>query len=151
MSAASNYLEAKLLDHTLRYGTAPYTGASTLYLALFKSDIDAATTAANLEAGTTSTNEVVTTNGGNSTAYARKEVTFAAASGTNPCSSATNQNVTFDPALQSWGTITHIAVMDGGTRGSGNVLFYGQVTTSKTIDTGDTFQVTSGNLTISLA
>ena len=41
--------------------------------------------------------------------------------------------------------------MDGGTAGSGNVLFYGAVTTAKTIDSGDTFQVSSGNLTVSLA
>jgi hypothetical protein len=144
MSAASNYLEAKLLDHTLRYGAAPYTGASTLYLALFNNT--STNTAANLEAGTL-TDET----GTSGTAYARKEVTFAAATGTNPCSSATNATVTFDPATASWGTITHIAVMDGGTAGAGNVLFWGAVTTSKTIDTGDTFQVSSGNLTISLA
>lgn len=144
MSAASNYLEAKLLDHTLRYSAAPYTGVSTLYLALFNNT--STNTAANLEAGTL-TDETSTS----STGYTRKVVTFAAASGTNPCSSATNATVTFDAATANWGTITHVAVMDGGTVGTGNVLFWGAVTTSKTIETGDTFQVTSGNLTISLA
>jgi hypothetical protein len=98
-------------------------------------------TAANLEAGTL-TDETSTS----STAYARKAVTFAAASSGTAATSAT---VTFDAATASWGTITHVAVMDAIT--SGNVLFWGAVTTSKTIDTGDTFQVTSGNLTISLA
>ena len=139
MSAASNYLENKLLDHTLRYGSAPYTGASTLYLALFNNTSTNA--AANLEAGTLT--DEVTTSG---SAYTRKTVTFAAAStGT----SATNATVTFDAATASWGTVTHVAVMDAST--SGNVLFWGAVTTSKTIDSGDTFQVSSGNLTISLA
>jgi hypothetical protein len=139
MSAASNYLENKLLDHTLRYGTAPYTGVSTLYLALFNNTSTNA--AANLEAGTLT--DEVTTSG---SAYTRKTVTFAAAStGT----SATNATVTFDAATASWGTVTHVAVMDAST--SGNVLFWGAVTTSKTIDSGDTFQVSSGNLTISLA
>ena len=38
MSAASDYLEDKLLDHTLRYGTAPYTAPSTVYCALFTSN-----------------------------------------------------------------------------------------------------------------
>jgi hypothetical protein len=141
MSAASNYLENKLLDHTLRYGSAPYTGASTLYLALFNNTSSNAAT--NLEAGTL-TDEVTTS----SSAYSRKAVTFAAASSGSSASSAT---VTFDTATASWGSITHIAVMDGGTAGSGNVLFYGAVTTAKTIDTGDTFQVSSGNLTIALA
>lgn len=141
MSAASNYLENKLLDHTLRYGSAPYTGASTLYLALFTNGSGSA--AANLEAGTL-TDEVSTSG----SAYARKTITFAAASSG---SSASNATVTFDAATANWGTITHVAVMDGGTAGAGNVLFWGAVTTSKTIETGDTFQVSSGNLTISLA
>jgi hypothetical protein len=141
MSAASNYLENKLLDHTLRYGSAPYTGASTLYLALFNNTSSNAAT--NLEAGTL-TDEVTTS----SSAYSRKAVTFAAASSGSSASSAT---VTFDTATASWGSITHIAVMDGATAGAGNVLFYGAVTTAKTIDTGDTFQVSSGNLTIALA
>jgi hypothetical protein len=41
--------------------------------------------------------------------------------------------------------------MEGGTAGAGTVLFWGAVTTAKTIDTGDTFQVSSGNLTIAVA
>lgn len=142
MTAASDFLENKVLDHVLRYSTAPYTAPSTLYLALFVNTSGNAAT--NLEAGTL-TDEVPTAG---STAYARQTVTFAAASSG---SSATNATVTFPTATASFGTITHVAIMDGATRGAGNVLFYGAVTTSKTIDTGDTFQVTSGNLTISLA
>jgi hypothetical protein len=142
MTAASDFLENKVLDHVLRYSTAPYVAPTTLYLALFNNTSGNAAT--NLEAGTL-TDETATSG---STAYARKAVTFAAASSG---SSATNATVTFDTATASWGTITHVAIMDGATRGAGNVLFYGAVTTSKTIDTGDTFQVTSGNLTISLA
>jgi hypothetical protein len=137
MSAASNYLENKLLDHVLT--ATGYTAPSTRYLALFTNTSTAA--AANLEAGTL-TDEVSTSG----TAYGRKAITFAAASGG---SSASNATVTFDAATANWGTITHVAVMDAST--SGNVLFYGAVTTSKTIETGDTFQVSSGNLTISLA
>jgi hypothetical protein len=139
MSAASNYLENKLLDHTLT-GTA-FSQPAARYLALFTNTSTNA--AANLEAGTL-TDEVTTS----SSAYARKAVTFAAASSGT---SATNATVTFDAATANWGTITHIAIMDGATAGAGNVLFYGAVTTSKTIETGDTFQVSSGNLTVSLA
>lgn len=137
MSAASNYLENKVLDHVLT--STGYTAPTTRYLALFTNTSGSA--AANLEAGTL-TDEVSPT----ASAYARKAVTFAAASGG---SSATNATVTFDAATASWGTITHVAVMDASS--GGNVLFYGAVTTSKTIDSGDTFQVTSGNLTIALA
>lgn len=140
MSAASDYLENKVLDHVLRYSTAPYTAPSTLYLALF-------TSSTGLE-GNNPTGEISTSG----TAYVRKAVTFAAAaSGT----SATNATVTFDAATASWGTVTHVAIVDHASNtnwGTGvNVLFHGAVTTSKTIDSGDTFQVSSGNLTVSLA
>jgi len=134
MSAASNYLENKVLDHVLT--ATSYTAPSVRYLAIFTG-----TAGDNLEAGTL-TNEVSTSG----SAYARTAVTFAAA---NAGTSATNATVTFPTATANWGTITHVAVMDALT--SGNVLFYGAVTTPKTIETGDTFQVSSGNLTISLA
>lgn len=141
-NAASNYLENKLLDHVLRYSTAPYTAPSTVYLALFVNTSGNAAT--NLEAGTL-TDEVSTSG----TAYARQAITFgtAAASGSISNTAA----VTFPTATASFGTITHVAVMNSDVEGSGDVLFWGAVTTAKTIDTGDTFQVSTGNLTISLA
>jgi hypothetical protein len=139
MSAASNYLENKVLDHVLR--TASYTQPSGLWLALFNNTSGSAAT--NLEAGTL-TDETSTSG----TAYVRKAVTFAASSSGTAATSAT---VTFDAATANWGTISHVAIMDGATAGAGNVLFWGAVTTPKTIETGDTFQVTSGNLTVSLA
>jgi hypothetical protein len=135
MSAASNYLENKVLDHVLR--NTAYTQPTGLHLGLFTNTSGSA--AANLENGTL-TDEVT---GGS---YGRKTIAFNAASGGTATSAAT---VTFDAATANWGTITHVAVMDAAT--SGNVLFWGAVTTSKTIETGDTFQVSAGNLTISLA
>lgn len=141
MSAASNYLENKVLDHTLRYGSAPYTAPTTLYLALFNNT--STNTAANLEAGTL-TDETSTSG----SAYARKAITFSAASGGT---SASNATVTFDAATSNWGTITHIAIMDGGTAGAGNVLYWGALTTSKLIETGDTMQFVSTNVSVSLA
>ena len=130
MSAASDYLENKVLDHVL--GNTTYTPAGTLYIGLWTADDG-------LESGTL-TSEV---SGGS---YARESVTFdAAASG----ASDNTATVTFPAATANWGTITHVAIMDAAT--SGNVLFHGAVTASKTIETGDTFQISAGNLTISLA
>lgn len=137
-NAASNYLENKLLDHTLR--NTAYTQPSGLWLALFNNT--STNTAANLEAGTL-TDETSTSG----TAYARQSIAFNAAS---LGSAASTSTVTFSAATANWGTITHVAIMDGGTAGAGNVLFWGAVTTAKTIETGDTFQVTAGNLTIAL-
>lgn len=131
-NAASDFLENKVLDHVLRYSTAPYTAPSTLYVGLFTASTGLETNSPSAEIS------------GNN--YSRQTVTFgAAASG----SSASNATVTFPAASGTWGTITHVAIMDAST--SGNVLFWGAVTTSKTIESGDTFQISSGNLTISLS
>ena len=130
MSAASDYLENKVLDHVL--GNTTYTPAATIYVGLWTADDG-------LESGTV-TSEV---SGGS---YARQSITFSAATGGSADSSAT---VTFPAATANWGTITHVALMDAST--AGNVLFHGSVTTSKTIESGDTFQISANNLTISLA
>ena len=129
MSAASDYLENKLLDHTL--GNSAYA-QPTVYVGLY-------TAVTGLE-----TNSPSAEVSGN--AYTRKAASFGASSG-GSCS--TDGTITFDAASGNWGTITHVAVLDAAT--TGNVLFYGAVTSSKTIETGDTFQISSGNLTITLA
>lgn len=130
MGAASNYLETKILQHVL---TATTYAQPSRYLALFTADPG--------EAGAF-TNEISTSG----TAYARQAATFTVSGDT----ASTNATVTFPTATANWGTITHVAVVDSDVEGSGNVLFYGAVTTSKTIETGDTFQISSGNLTVSL-
>ena len=140
MSAASNYTEDKTLDFWLKANSAATTAPTTVYVALFNSGDSAGGTAENLEAGTI-TDEC----GGG--AYARQSVTFGTVSGGSVSNSG---NVTFPAATDgNWGTITHVAVMDAST--SGEVLFYGALDTAKTIDSGDTFQITTGNLTVSLA
>lgn len=136
MSAASDFLENELLDHVLKGSGGAYTAPTTLYLALFTSD-------GGLENNTEGSQTEITTSG---SAYARQSIAFATASSG---SSANSGTVTFSAATTNWGTVSHVAIMDAST--SGNVLFHGAVTTSKTIETGDTFQVSASNLTISLA
>lgn len=130
-NAASDYLENKLLDHTLRGASGAWSAPSTVYLGLYTASTGLETNSPSAEIS------------GNN--YSRQAVTFNAASSGQ---SATSATVTFPAATGSWGTITHVAVLDAST--SGNVLFWGAVTTSKTIDNGDTFQISSGNLTITL-
>lgn len=135
MSAASNYLENTILDYV--FSNAVYTPTDNVYVGLFTNTSGNA--AANLEAGTL-TDEV---SGGS---YARKVATFGAAvNGT----AAIDTTVTFDPATADWGTITHVAILDAST--AGNVLFWGAVTTAKEILSGDTFQITAPNLSVTLA
>ena len=134
MGAASNYLENKLLDHSLK--VAAYTQPTTLSVALFKNTSGNA--AANLEANII-TDEISTVG----TAYARLTPTFGSAS--NGTSASTGA-LTWTAATANWGTVTHVAVLDQ----LNNVLYWGAVTVPKTIETGDVFQISAGNLTISL-
>jgi hypothetical protein len=160
MSSASNHLEDKLLDHVLRYSTAPYTAPSTVYVALFASGGAGsnATCANALETGTSGTGS--TADWGyfeiNNGSYARQSVTFAASGASTIGTISTNSPVSFpvasanyDTAGATGNTVTHIALMDNSI--SGNVLFYGQLTTEKTVSAGDQFTISIGNLSISLA
>lgn len=125
----SDYLENKLIDHSL--GTSTYTKPTTAYLALFTtSPTDA------------NTGTEVTTSG---SAYVRQTITFSAASGGTTSNSST---VTFPTASSNWGTLTHAGIYDAST--VGNLLWWGPLTVSKIVNTGDTFQVNAGALSISL-
>lgn len=132
MSEMSNYLENALLDHVLN--NTSLTSPSTVWLALFTADPG--------ETGSL-TNEVTTTG----TAYARQVASFGAASSGTSTSDA---DIEFPQATASYGTVSHVGIMDNATAGAGNMLFYTSLTTSKAIDSGDIFKVTSTNLTVTL-
>lgn len=127
MSAASDYAENLALKFLLTADTA--TRPTAWFVALF-------TTATNDTSGGT---ECVGTN------YARQSVAWTVTADT----AANTSTITFPTAGGAWGTITHVAIHDAST--AGNRLFHGAVTTSKDISSGDTFQITAGSLTITLA
>ena len=126
----SNYLENALINVTLR--ATSYTAPTTVYVALYTTDPTDADT------GTE-----VSTSG---TGYARTAVTFAAPSNGVSTNSAT---VTFPTATAAFGTVTHIGLRDAST--AGNLLYHTPLDTSKTIDSGDIFSITTGNLSVTLA
>ena len=131
MSAASDYLENKVLDHFL--GTASTSAPATVYLALFTTDPTDA--GSGTEVSTSGTN------------YARQSIAFSSASSGTTSNSA---DVEFSQATGSgFGTVTHFGIFDAST--SGNLLFHGALTASKTIAAGDVFKVASGNLSITVA
>lgn len=132
MAAASDYVEDKTLDFWLKANSTSTTAPATVYVALFTSD----------PADDASGTEVSTSG----TAYVRKAVTFGTISGGSVSNDA---NVTFDAATASFGTVSHIGIFDASS--SGNLLFHGALDASKSIDTGDTFQITTGNLTVTMA
>jgi len=128
MAEMSNYLENALINATLRATT--FTSPATVYVGLYTSD----PTDAN--SGTECTGA----------SYARKAATFGSPSNGV---STTSADITFDQATGSWGTITHIGILDALT--TGNLLYHTPLDASKTIDTGDIFKIASGSLTVTLA
>ena len=145
MSAMSDYLENKLIDQLFRAQAA--AGTATLYVGLY--------TAAPSDPNTTGT-EV---SGGN---YSRVAVTSSLANwagtqsaGSTAVSSGTggqtsnNNAITFPTPSATWGTVTHFAIYDAAT--TGNELFWGALTISKTINSGDTVSFPAGSLAITFA
>jgi hypothetical protein len=130
MAAMSDYLENKIIDAMFR-GQA-FTMPATIHVALHTA------------APTESTGGTEVTGG----SYARVAVASSLANwaGTQAAGSTTassgntgttsnNGAVTFPAPTANWGTITHFALMDAST--AGNVLFYGSLNTSKTVNSGD--------------
>lgn len=128
MAEFSNYLENALINAVLR--NTSYTSPTTVYVSLYTSDPTDADTGTEVSGGS----------------YARTAVTFGAPSNGVTTNSA---DVTFPTATASWGTVTHIGIHDAST--AGNLLFHTPLDTSKTIDSGDIFKITSGNLSVTLA
>jgi hypothetical protein len=128
MAEMSNFLEDALINATLRATT--YTSVATVYVSLWTSDPT--------DAG--SGTEV----SGNS--YARTAVTFAAPSNGVTTNDA---DVTFPTATGSWGVVGWIGINDAAS--SGNLLYHSPLDTSKTIDSGDIFKISTGNLSVTLS
>ncbi len=108
--------------------TDAVTRPTTWYVALFTAD-----------PGETGAGTEVT--GGS---YARTAVTFSVTGDT----ASNTAGVEFPAATASWGTITHIGVMDAST--SGNMIVHAALTTAKTIADGDVFRIPTADLDISL-
>jgi len=128
MAEFSNYLENAIINAVLRNTT--YTSPATVYVGLFTNDPTDADSGTEVSGGS----------------YARTSVTFGAPSNGVSTNSA---DVTFPTATASWGEVTHVGLYDAST--AGNLLFHTGLDTAKTIDSGDIFKITSGNLSVTLA
>lgn len=130
MSALSDFSEKLLLDWLMTNGTA--TRPTAWYVALY--------TAAPSDSG--GGTEV------SGSGYIRKAVTFGAASTPGGTTSNTGA-VSFTASGGSWGTITHMGIFDAET--SGNLLWHGALTASKTVGDGDTIEFAIGNIDLTVA
>ena len=124
----SNFLENALINATLRNTT--YTSPATVYVSLWTSDPTDAGSGTEVSGGS----------------YARTAVTMGAPSNGVSLNSA---DVTFPTATASWGVVGWIGINDALT--TGNLLYHSPLDTSKTIDSGDIFKISTGNLSVTLA
>ena len=127
MAGFSDYLELEVLDHV--FGGASFTAPSTIYVALY-------TVAPDDTGGGTEVS------GGG---YARQSMAFGtAASG----SISNSGSVEFPTATADYGTVVAMGLFDASS--AGNLLAYGDLTTSKTVSNGDVFRFNASSVTISL-
>lgn len=136
MAELSDYMENKIIDHMLR--NQAYTPVATVYVALFTAVTGLETDAPTAEvSGDT---------------YTREAAGLSAANGG---ASANAGNITFPTATASWGTISHVALVDHETNTNWgtdvHVLMYSALDASKAIDSGDTFQINTGDLDVTIA
>lgn len=127
MAEMSNYLENALINATLR--NTSYTSPTTVYVGLYTTDPGEGNTGTEVSGGS----------------YARTSVTFGAPSNGVSTNSA---SVTFPTATGTWGTVTHVGILDAST--SGNLLYYTALDASKSIASGDVFTISTGNLSVTL-
>ena len=130
MAEMSNYLENALLNGTLNATT--YTAPTTIYISLWTSNPGDDASGAEVSGGS----------------YARAVVTFDTATGTTGLV-ATDADITFPTATAGWGTVGWIGINDA--LSGGNLLYHSALDLPKTIDSGDIFKITTGNLTVELA
>ena len=124
----STYLQDKVVNLSLR--NTAYTPPTTVYVGLFTTTLTAGGSGTEVSGGS----------------YARTSATFSASSSGATANSA---NIVFPTATASWGTVTYMGIYDAST--AGNLLYFAPLTNSKTIDIGDVFQISTSNLTVSLA
>ena len=127
MAEMSNYLENAVINAVLR--NTSYTSPAAVYVGLYTSDPGEGNTGTEVSGGS----------------YARTAVTFGSPSNGVSTNSA---SVTFPTATGTWGTVTHVGILDATT--SGNLLYYTALDASKSIASGDVFTISTGNLSVTL-
>lgn len=132
MGSLSDYAENALLGHV--FGSA-HSPSATVYLALCTADPTDAGTGGSM-------NEVA-----NSNNYARKALTFSAASSRRVTQSG---NVVMNEASGSWGTVTHWAAVSSGTHGAGNMLAYGSFASSFAVSSGKIATIVDGTIWVQI-
>ena len=130
MAALSNYLENNIIDYVLRGQT--FTPPSTLYVGLFTSA--PSDTGGGTEVSGGSYARVSLASSMINWAGTQGAGTTTASTGTSGTTS-NNTVIAFPAPTANWGTITYVGLFDAST--GGNLIIYGALATSKTVNNGD--------------
>jgi hypothetical protein len=144
VSAFSDYLENKLVDHVLR--NTAYTVPTTIYVGLYTTAPSDAGGGTEVTGGSYARVQV----GPSTTAWTATQGGTAGASSGTGGQTANAADITFPAPTANWGIVTHFGIHDAVT--VGNLLFHAGLTASKTINNGDAApKFLAGALTITLA
>lgn len=124
-----------LANQVLRYFLVPAQAAPTrptdLYMALHTGNPGEAGTAANeVSAGL---------------GYARQLITFATESGGQ---TQNNNTPAFGVATASWGTLNYFSICLSSTNGAADLIYYGPLTTPRTVSAGQSYNVAAGAVVV---
>lgn len=138
--ALSDYLENKLIDHVFR-GQA-YTAPVTIYVELYTSACSDSARGTEVSGGSYARASLAASLANWAGTQAAGSTT--ASSGTGGTTS-NNAAISFATPSAGWGLVTHVGLSDAST--AGNMLICIALTTSKTINSGDTVSFPIASLT----
>lgn len=137
MANASDYLEQQIYNHIFRAAT--FAKPTTIAIGLTLN---------------VPTDDGTFTEVANAGGYAR----YANASGdavwsvmSTPGSGSNVSEFAFPQATTDWGTVSGVVITDSATYGAGNLLFHGQLTSPRNVQTGDIFKFTAGSVDVGIA
>jgi len=136
MAAFSDYLEAAILNATLRGTNFTAPSVADLHLALFTAD---------------PTDANATANEASASWYSRQPTgswTAPADAGDGNTESLNTAPITFPSVTGAQITITHIGIYDAAT--AGNLLYHVALQSQKTLDVGDVLSFAANNIAIKL-
>lgn len=140
MAAMTDYLENKLIDQLFR--AQAFTFPTSLHIGLLTAAPGEGTAGTEVSGGAYA--RVAVTNGLTAWAGTQGAGTTVASSGATGTTS-NNAQLSFPTPTAGWGLVTHFAIYDAAT--AGNMLFYGTLGASKTINSGDPVTIAAGALT----
>lgn len=159
MTAFSDYLESGLLHHVFRKQTFPKP--TNIAIALCSGvPVDSDTGYANYTYGGPLPELPSGDSEGNLTGYARKDLGDPSVLGDSVWSYniddhnagsgliKNSSTILFDTAMQDWGWVSGIAIVDSGEYGVGNMLLYAELANPRIIYQGDTVKFDLSTLQI---